>query len=289
MKKNNTVESMPKGESATSPIQIKNQTGAQVNTPADFCNTQRSQGLFCIPDSFGSLQKKVIVLSSLDEKVRFNGNDYELGKHKYASCHFPKGDMYVAEVNSTGNPSITYTSGPMVLRKTIMLAQKQNTLFVKYELIEGVDRTEIQITPFIANRFASELRTEGNSCLRTKIIKNGVEFGLNNRTFNLFIQVSKKASFASNESWNKNNEYDDDRKNGLEYKDDLFTPGQLSFRLNEGESVIVVVSQKPILPDRIESTYNSELSKQYKISNVPFEMFEDGITTNKKNKVLLAV
>lgn len=216
-----------------------NRRGAYHNTSISGCNTTKYQGLLIMPipelDDDNHL-----ILSSVDETIIQHGAEFNLGIHKYAGdVYSPRGHKYIREFSSESIPKTIYRVGGVVLSKEIMFSSKQNSVMIRYTLMEAHSPTIIRFKPFLAFRNIYQLTQENDIANESyQDIENGISVCLYSGYPQIFMQLSKKGEFIYQPHWNKGIEYLQDMQMGDTYKEDLFIPGYFEIPIKKGESII---------------------------------------------------
>jgi len=237
-----------------------NRRGAYHCTTLVECNTRKQHGLLVMPiPGFGNMSH--VLLSSFDETIIQHGAEFNLGIHKYDGNNYsPMGHKYIREFNCEKLPQTTYRVGGVVLSKEKMFSLHDNTIFIRYKLLDAHSPTTIRFKPFLAFREANSLSVENyDASLGYKEIENGIVMRMYAGYPDLFMAFNKNVKFVFDPHWYKGIEYKKDMEDGLPYKEDLYVPGYFEMPIEKGEDIIFSASDK-----------------QQVISSLP-ELFEKGI------------
>ena len=220
-----------------------NRRGAYHCTTLVECNTRKQHGLLVAPvPSLGDTNH--VLLSSLDETVIQHGAEFNLGIHKYDGNNYsPMGHKYIREFSCDSLPKTIYRVGGVVLSKEKMFSLTNNSIFIRYTLLDVHSPTVIRFRPFLAFREINQL-TEENSIANHgyREENNGISMCMYTGYPNVYMQFSKKAKFVFEPYWNKGIEYLHDQKDGLPYKEDLYVPGYFEVSIKKGETIIFSAS-----------------------------------------------
>lgn len=223
-----------------------NRRGAYHCTTLVECNTRKQHGLLVMPvPKLGNTNH--VLLSSFDETVIQHGADFNLGIHKYDDNNYsPMGHKYIREFSCDSLPRTIYRVGGVVLSKEKMFSLKDNTIFIRYTLIDAHSPTTIRFKPFLAFREINQLTNENTIADHGyKEVENGISMCMYSGYPDLYMQFNKKVNFIFDPNWHKGIEYQRDKENNLPYKEDLYVPGYFELPIEKGESIIFSASDVP--------------------------------------------
>ena len=245
-----------------------NKTGAYCNTTIVNCNTRRYHGLLAVTlDRFGG--DRFLLLSDVDESLIVGGKQFNLGIHCYGDIYEPRGHKYVIDFCADPVPQLTYKVGGIVFRKSVILAQDRDQVFIKYELLESPSEATLLVKPFLAFRNIHAL-THENGAARTvgDKVPGGMSFRMYENFPDLFLQFNtSRARFIDDAHWNRNITYSDEYRRGFDCREDLFVPGHFELRLSKGESVVLSASVQEEKPAGLKLRYNSYASRAMEVTN----------------------
>lgn len=239
-----------------------NRLGATSSTSITLCNSRSWHGILSIYDQEHDRDK--ILLSTLDDAVLLGGNTYYISVRKYPNVYFPMGYQYISAANFNPYPTIEYTLGnDAVLRKEMVLADEEPTLFVRYTLLSSNKPAQIRIRPIVAFRFIDELRhRDPNIFTANTAIQNGIAYHPNDHEPMLYMQTSMASDFVTAPDWNYNIEYPIDYKAGRPYQEDLFMPGFFEINLVSSQEFIFSASLVPQQAEALASKFAKTISKR---------------------------
>ena len=220
-----------------------NRRGAYHCTTLVECNTRKQHGLLVLPVPKLNNTNHVL-LSSFDETVIQHGAEFNLGIHKYDGDNYsPMGHKYIREFNCDSLPRTIYRVGGVILSKEKMFSLEDNTIFIRYTLLDAHSPTTIRFRPFLAFREINALTSENTVANHGyKEVENGISMCMYSGYPDLYMQFSKATNFIFDPHWNKGIEYPRDQEDGLPYKEDLYVPGYFELPISKGESIIFSAS-----------------------------------------------
>jgi len=188
-----------------------------------------------------------VLLSSFDETVIQHGAEFNLGIHKYDGNNYsPMGHKYIREFSCDSLPRTIYRVGGVVLSKEKMFSLEDNTIYIRYTLLDAHSPTTMRFKPFLAFREINELTAENSVAEHGyKEVENGISMCMYSGYPDLFMQFNKDVSFVFEPNWYKGIEYQHDEREGLPYKEDLYVPGYFELPISKGESIIFAASDVP--------------------------------------------
>jgi len=108
-----------------------------------------------------------VLLSSLDETIIENKEEFHLGVHMYPDGIFaPRGHKYLRDFTADPMPKLTYRIGNVVLDKELIFSSTEARLFVRYTLREAVVPITLRVQPFLAFRNVHMLTHENYDASR---------------------------------------------------------------------------------------------------------------------------
>ncbi len=188
---------------------------------------------------------RTVLVSKLDETVRLGEGTWELGCNRYPGAVHPHGYRHLKTFRRGLFPVFDYEVGGAQLRKTIAVVAGENTTVVVYELVESQESVVLELMPFLTCRDFHSLGPGG-------ALSEAIEFRDD-------VLVSRPANggptayllipggqFEPRPTWYRNFEFEVERRRGLDYREDLWTPGVVSRRLGPGERLgILITTEDP--------------------------------------------
>lgn len=228
-----------------------NRAGGYISTTIVDCNTRKYHGLMVCPiEEFG--WEKHVLLSSVDETIVQHEQAFNLGIHKYPGLYEPRGHKYIIDFEFDPVPSLTYRVGGVVLKKELIVVHNEEQILLKYTLLDAHSPTTLRLKPMLAFRSIHKL-SKANMYANTqfKPIKNGIASRLYTGYPTVHMQTSKNSEFIAVPDWYYNIEYNEEKKRGYEYQEDLFSPGYFEMPIKKGESIIFAASLKEAAPNTL--------------------------------------
>ena len=239
-----------------------NRTGGYLNTTIVGCNTRKYHGLMVCPVE-GLEHENYVLLSSLDETVIQHEQQFNLGIHRFPGVYEPRGHKYIVDFAYSPNMSITYRVGGVLLKKEYLWIHSREQLLIRYTLLEATSDTKLRLRPFLAFRRAHGLSTAN---MMADGRSHKVSGGIKNRMYDnfpwLYMQVDKKNEFVAAPDWFYNFEYQEEKKRGYPFQEDLLTTGFFEFEIRKGESVVFSASTSEEDPKRLKKQFDEEKARR---------------------------
>ena len=241
-----------------------NKLGAYSATTVTGCNTRKYHGLLVTPVPELDEDNHVL-LSSLDETVVQHGAEFNLGIHKYESDTFaPRGHKYIREFNCETISTNTYRVGGVILTRESFLVLNEQRVLLRYTLVDAHSETTLKLRPQLAFRNVNELTQRNNQIdLSYQDVPNGISLCLYKGYPNLYMQLSKEATYRSCPDWNIGVEYPREQARGYAYKEDLYMPGYFEVSIKKGESIIFSAGTTETNPKNLKALFTRELKLRH--------------------------
>lgn len=227
------------------------------------CNTRRYHGLLVaavMPPT-----ERMVLISKMDETIVSNGERFELGCNNYGDAVSPKGFEFLTGFSKNLYPEFSYEAGGVVLKKNILMLNGENTTLVTYEVLAAPTPFMLELTPLIAARNHHDLRTESNlNSLSVAFQAGTLSVMLDEGTPEIFIHA-QDAAFSQGGYWYRHFEYSAEKERGLDCREDLFAPGNISLPLSAGQKVTVVLSAENPAEKDISLLLEKELQRRQSI------------------------
>lgn len=243
-----------------------NGVGGWASSTVSGAHTRRYHGLLVAATTPPSGRE--VLLSRLDETIVVGDERHELGCNQFPEVVHPQGFRYLTRFSRSLFPVFDFEAGGNRLRKTVAAIHGENSTLVRYELAEASGNPavpgeiEIEFQPFVAARsfhslavsndaIGAELEVHGGQ-LRLRPYAGGTEF---------WIQAAG-AAFETDPDWYFRFEYARERDRGLDYLEDLWTPGRFRRRLVPGERVDVLISTRSPRGRSTQSLFERERKRR---------------------------
>jgi len=218
---------------------VANGIGGYASSTIIAANSRKYHGLL-VSATDPPLGRRVL-LAGIDETLRFDCESFELSVHKYPDTVHPHGFLHLASFRMENFPSFIYETGGLRMEKTVFMEYGKNAVFIEYGVLNlGSIEGEILFRPMVTNRDFHTTQRKEDSNFESVASDSGCEVFDNGKSV-LFL-TSDRLGFVKDESWYYNVEYDCDRVRGLDYQEDLYSPGYFTLPFMSDESLCIVAS-----------------------------------------------
>ncbi len=189
---------------------------------------------------------RMVLVSKLEESLHVGDTIFELCCNRYPAAVHPRGYRYLVAFTRGLFPVFEYEVGPVRLRKTVAAVRGENTSLISYQVLAAPEGLTLELRPFITWRDYHALGpagplpeeiTFGGDVLELRATMESPATGCPN----IFIKVPG-GSFHQAPDWYYRFEYEIERRRGLDFQEDLWTPGVLKRGLLPGERLCIIVS-----------------------------------------------
>ncbi len=239
-----------------------NRAGAYAFSTLPFANTRKYHGLLVVPlwDLDGEWH---VLLSALDETVIQHDREFHLALRKYPNTYHPQGHKYLRDFYTDPIPTHIYRVGGVILKKEVILVENEDRILFRYTLLDAHSPTFLRLQPFFAFRQRHKLSKANFDVIpKVEMIENGVKYRMYDTYPYLYLQASKPVDYTHAPDWYYNVEYEEERRRGYEYHEDLYSIGFFEFPIKIGETIGFSVGTEPVNPNVIKRKFTLEVKKR---------------------------
>jgi len=188
---------------------------------------------------------RVVLLSKVEETVVISGARHELSCNSYPGAVHPQGFRYLKSFWLDPFPISQFKVNDVVIEKSIFMRYGENTTVVQYQVVDWGTQQEItlELRPLIAFRdFHSLTRENGalNGMLgnpQSGVVTIQPYSGLP------ALRFAYGDGYVGGEScWYRNFDYDAELQRGLDFREDLFCPFTLYFKLDRRRPTATIIA-----------------------------------------------
>lgn len=215
-------------------------------------NTRRYHGLLVA--ALDPPVKRYVLLSKLEESLVLDGAHIDLSSNQYPGAVHPQGYQFLSRFEKHFFPVATFQIGEWKVRKTVFMLHGKNASGIEYAF-DGPAETMagFEVRPLLAYRDYHSLTHENSAVNRDVVQEQGrvifhPYFGL--PPLSLFHTAG---TFCRDGYWYKSCEYSWEQERGLDFSEDLFSPGYFSAEVVNGSHLWFLASVDETLNERTES------------------------------------
>src|SRR5579875_50318 len=206
-----------------------NHTGAYAMGTVAGVNTRRYHALLIA--SLKPPADRYSFLSRVEEEVSIGAETYSLATAQYPGMVAPSGYQLLNRFRIDSFPIWEYACGEAIVTKSLRLIEEQQSVFVRYA---STAPCRISIRLLLSFRDYHSLTKENDAVNGSAEIQDGcVSFALYSGLPAL--DVFHNGYFEAEPLWYLRNEYLRDLERGLDFEEDLFSPGRLVLELGPGK------------------------------------------------------
>lgn len=215
-----------------------NGAGAYASSTVAQMHTRRYHGLLVA--ALDPPRGRHVILSHMDAVLEVGGARYELATHQFPSVPPTGGYRWLGQFDQDPLPRWTWTLGNSRLEQTCALVRGQNAVVLRYTF-HGAGPMQLSLRPLLAMRpFHSLMREHGSMIHSVELRQHEVRV----RPVPTLPRVvfGHSATFIGSPDWWRRFEYLIEQNRGLDFEEDLWTPGVFNLSLAPGESSHLVVA-----------------------------------------------
>lgn len=210
-------------------------------------NTRRYHALLCA--ALEPPSERYVLLSKLEETLVVDGRRYDLSVNAYPGVIHPQGNELQISFRMEPFPSFAWQIEDVELSKSVFMVHESNTTVIEYFLrAQGTAAkrdVKLEIRPLIAFRGYHEL-THRNDAFRAAYTSAEGQVTMAPYEGLPSLHIAHDAArLEKSGEWYFNFEYQEERRRGLDFREDLFQPLVLQFDLNASPQAAVIASIEP--------------------------------------------
>ncbi|HTQ27529.1 MAG TPA: amylo-alpha-1,6-glucosidase [Puia sp.] len=235
------------------------------------CHTRRYHGLL-VAATMPPVER-ISLVSRLDETILAGEAMFELGTCDYGSVIHPNGYQYLYLFTRGLFPEWEYEAGGIRLKKTLAMLHGENTTLIKYQVLKAPGPFTLQLLPMLSGRDCHGLTRQNNEINGETEYAGGIfKTKLYEGTPAIFMQTPG-AGFHPQPAWYLHFQYAGEKSRGLDFLEDLFTPGTFSIDLQEGDEWGILLStENPSGRDSLQ-LLDLEAKRRQHLLHQPFNGF----------------
>ncbi len=188
---------------------------------------------------------RMMLLSKLDETLISGDRRYELSANQYPGAVHPQGHQSAYQFRLDPFPISCYRIDGLELEKRIFMVHGENTTVVEYELKGPAGEYTLELRPLIAFRDYHGATHENSALDPTVIAGDGMAKMTPYQDMPSLYFGYGDAELERGGEWYRNFEYAVELERGLDFREDLFNPFVLRFKLKPGAVATVIASTEP--------------------------------------------
>jgi predicted glycogen debranching enzyme len=214
-----------------------NGAGAYASSTLALLHTRRYHGLLVA--ALAPPKKRHVILSQMDLSVDLAAKSYDLGTHQFPNVPPTGGYRYLRSFAQDPLPRWTFRVEGGTLEQTIALVRGQNAVVLRYGW-RGPSPIGLKLRPLLALRPHHGLVHEHGSMVQSVELRPG-EVRVRPVPTLPKVVFGHQATFIGSPDWWRRFEYLTEQARGLDFQEDLWTPGNFSVDLAPEKETYLVV------------------------------------------------
>ena len=240
-----------------------NGLGGWAGSTISGCHTRRYHGLLIA--AITPPTERMVLVSKLDETIIVNDERFELSTNNYGNAIYPKGFQYLKSFTKNLYPQFFYEAGGVQLRKSILMVHGENTTIIKYEILKAHNNFSIELLPLLAFRgYHRLMHAYGDTHYNAEFENGQLKLRLFDNTPETLIQLPN-SNFVSDPNWYYNFNYSIEQSRGLDFVEDLFSPGHLTVDAAPGDAFYVILSTENTAKRKAILLFENEIERRQKL------------------------
>ncbi len=196
--------------------------------------------------------ERYVMLAHVEDRLWMGDRSYALSANEFPDVIDPAGYENIVDFSYLNGPTWHYRCGDALIEKSLVLAHGQDTVCIRYKLLEGSTQREplrLHVQPMLAGRHFHATTTAGNRPQWQLADRSSARDSLMLSTpgcpIRLFISHNADR-FSDGSCWWYNFILRAEAARGYPDRDDLWTPGALEFTLTPGKCVGLICATRPV-------------------------------------------
>jgi predicted glycogen debranching enzyme len=189
---------------------------------------------------------RMVLLSKMEETLVIGGRRIDLGCNRYPGVIHPQGHLLLKEFRRDPFPTFVFEIDGFELEKSVFMVHGENMVVIQYEFRGSVpDGSLIELRPLIAFRDYHGTTHENRVINPALQIEPGCVSVSPYPGCPKLMLAHTGAEARADANWYRSFEYTVEQERGLDYREDLFNPMVLTFRIGANHSASVIASTEP--------------------------------------------
>jgi predicted glycogen debranching enzyme len=187
--------------------------------------------------------KRTLLVNGLDESVRYLGTTYSLATNRWVSGFVsPNGFLQIESFHLEGSkPVWRYALADALVEKRVWMKQGENTTYVQYSLLRGDTPIEIDGKVLVNYRDFHHTTQTPDWVMSVQPIEHGLRLHAFDGAAPFYL-TSATAEWSQQYQWYRDYFLPEERRRGLDDREDRLYDARFHCQLHLGESVTLVFS-----------------------------------------------
>ena len=215
------------------------------------------------------------LVSAIDEIVHYEGADFSLATHRWASGAVePQGLLLLEDFHLAGSmPVWTYALADALVEKRVWMRQGENTIYIQYTLVRGSSALEMELKAQVNYRDFHSLTHAGDWRMNIAPIENGVKVLAFDGAIPFYLK-SSAATCEPRHEWYLGCFLGEETARGLSDREDRLFAALFRTKLQIGSSVVFVATTE------VNASLDGETARAER-ANYEVKLFQDWQAKNE--------
>jgi predicted glycogen debranching enzyme len=220
-----------------------NGAGAYSMSTVALMHTRRTHGLLVA--ALNPPLNRFVMLSHGETSLEVEGKTYRLSTHQFPDIAPTPGYRFLRSFSQDPVPRWVYHVGDAVFERTVALVRGTNAVVLRYQWT-GRTAARLSLRPLMPFRPIGTLMREHGTMVQSVALRSG-EVEIQPMAHLPPILFRHRGMFLGSPDWWRRFEYTSDRQSGLDYLEDMWTPGAFEMRLepDQPEYLLVALGKLP--------------------------------------------
>lgn len=184
---------------------------------------------------------RVLLVNGIEAWIETGGNRYPITSHRYGSdVTYPEGASYIAKFENEPWPTWEYVlPNGIPLRQELAVSRKTGQTLIRWRVEPAHASARLFVRPLISGRDYHALHHE-NEVFDFRHTTRGQHVFWRPYAELPGIDVASNAVYRHDPVWYRNFAYDAERQRGLDWIEDLASPGVFEFDLAHGDACLAI-------------------------------------------------
>ncbi len=237
---------------------------------------------------------RIVLVNGFDAWVTTESGRYALTSHKYVpGVRHPDGEDRIESFESSPWPTWRFRleDGTRVVQE-IVAAHERPLVAVRFALEGAPRKAELSLRPFLSGRDYHALHHE-NPAFRFDAEVSGGRIAFRPYESLPPIVFLTSGAYRHDPTWYRNFLYDEERERGLDFAEDLASPGEIRFELEKGDAIWILSSDPEALANRdasslFEEVRRNERSRRESFPTAFHRAADDYLVRRRKGSTIVA-
>ncbi len=191
---------------------------------------------------------RLVLVNRCEEVVELDGVRHPLSANFYPGVVHPDGHRALVEFRLDPWPTWTWRVGGARVERTLFMPRGRQATVVRWRVVDG-PRARLYVRPLISGRDYHALHQENPHLNPEVTVGEGLVVAAPYSDVPK-IFLHHNGVYAHRPDWYRRFEYPVERERGLDFREDLFSPGELAFTLtDDGAQAVMVFALDGEVPD----------------------------------------